>query len=124
MTTIGNKKWAIAGSNIPAESHGEEPDFTSRDSLWLLNACAIDAEVSITIYYADRDPVGPYEIGVAARRVRQIRFNDLIDPQAIPLCVDYGAVIESTVPIVVQLSQVDTRQARNARTLSLAFPAG
>ena len=124
MTTIGNKKWAIAGSNIPARSHGDEPEFTSRDSLWLLNTSNEDAEVSITIYYADRDPVGPYEIQVAGERVRQVRFNDLIDPQAIPLCVDYAAVVESSVPIVVQLSQLDTRQAENARTLSLAFPAG
>ncbi len=37
-------------------------------------------------------------------------LNDLIDPQAIPLGVPYGAVIESNVPVVVQLTKQITAQ--------------
>ncbi|MFU8805219.1 MAG: sensory rhodopsin transducer [Bradymonadaceae bacterium] len=32
-------------------------------------------------------------------------------------------MVESSVPIVVRFSQQDTRQAENARTASMAFPA-
>ncbi len=121
MEDIGQKVWAIAGSNIPMGQTGEEPEFTSRDSLWMLNTGDDDADVEITIYYADREPVGPYPLEVGARRVRQVRLNDLIDPQAIPLETDYGAVVVASVPIVVQFSTMDTRQAANSRSLSLGY---
>ncbi len=121
MSEIGKKIWAIPGSNIPLEQTGPEPDFTSHDSLWMLNATDEDAQVEITIYYADREPVGPYPLEVEARRVRQVRFNDLIDPQAMPLETDYGAVIKASVPIVVQFSTMDTRQAANSRSIVIGY---
>jgi hypothetical protein len=118
---IGKKVWAIPGGNIPLEQTGDEPDFTSHDSLWMLNTTDEDAQVEITIYYADREPIGPYPIEVEARRVRQVRFNDLIDPEAMPLETDYGAVVEASVPIVVQFTTMDTRQAANTRSISLGY---
>ena len=122
METIGQKVWALAWSNIPMGQTGTEPEFTSHDSLWMLNTTDDDAEVEITIYYADREPVGPYPLEIGARRVRQVRFNDLIDPEAMPLAVDYGAVVVASVPIVVQFSTIDTRQAANSRSFSLGYP--
>lgn len=122
MAQIGRKRWAIPGSNIPLNQTGPEPEFTSRDTLWMLNTTDDDARISITVYYADREPAGPFELEVQARRVRKVRFNDLIDPEAIPLETDYAAVVESTAPIVVQQTQMDTRQAANTRTSSLGFP--
>src|SRR5690554_2634813 len=117
MSELGKKTWALAGSRIPLEQTGKEPEFTSHDSLWMLNTTDDDADIEITIYYADREPVGPYPLKVGARRVRQVRFNDLINPQAMPLETDYGAAVVSSVPIVVQFSMVDTRQAANARSV-------
>ncbi len=122
MTEIGKKTWAIPGSNIPLEHTGEEPEFTSHDSLWVLNATDDDADVQMTLYYADREPVGPYHIEVGARRVRQVRFNDLIDPEAIPLETDYAAVVEANTPVVVQLTSLDTRRAEQTHSRSLGFP--
>lgn len=82
-----------------------------------------EAHIKITIYYADREPVGPYRLRVAARRVRHVRFNDLIDPHAMPLDTDYASVIESDVPIVVQFSRLDSSHAANAQLGTIAFPA-
>lgn len=123
MKEIGRTTWAIAGGRIPLESTGREPDFTSRDELCLLNTGPREARVEITIFYGDRDPVGPYRVGVGARRTRHVRINDLIDPLAVPLETDYAAVIESDVPIVVQLNRLDSRQAENAIATAMAFPA-
>ena len=122
MSTPGRKIWAIAGGNIPFGSTGEEPDLTSRDELSILNASKRDAEVTITIYYSDRDPVAPYKVTVGAQRVRVIRFNDLIDPQPLPLAVPYAALIESTRRVIVQFTRHDTRQAENALISMMAFP--
>ncbi len=122
MKPIGKTLWALPGGRIPLQSSGREPDFTSRDELCLLNAGEQTAHVEITIFYADRDPVGPYRLTVAARRTRAVRFNDLIDPAAIPLEADYASVIEADVPIVVLCNRLDSRQAENAIASTLAFP--
>jgi hypothetical protein len=79
--------------------------------------------VEITVYYSDREPVGPYQIVVPARRTRHVRFNDLNDPAAIPRGTDYASVIVSDVPIVVQHTRLDSRQAENALMTTIAYPS-
>ncbi|WP_027998173.1 sensory rhodopsin transducer [Sinorhizobium arboris] len=115
MEAIGRRRWTISGGHIPLESNGPEPAFTSRDEIAVLNCSGKAARLRIHIHYADRPAVGPYEVEVAGRRVRRIRFNDLIFPEALPLGEDFGAVIEADVPVVVQFSRFDGgAQPRNA----------
>ncbi|MBA2707086.1 MAG: sensory rhodopsin transducer, partial [Gemmatimonadaceae bacterium] len=59
---IGRKQWAIAEGYIPANSHGPSPEMTSHETACVLNTGDADANVSITIYFTDREPVGPYHI--------------------------------------------------------------
>ncbi len=120
MTPIGRTLWIIGG-RIPVRSTGPEPEFTSHDKLCILNAGNRMASVRILLHHADRDPVGPYRITVAPRRIRHFRLNDLIDPAAMPLEVAYAAVIRSDVPIVVQLTAQDSRQRQMARAGTLAY---
>jgi hypothetical protein len=77
--------------------------------------------LQIWIFYSDREPVGPYKISVPARRTKHIRFNDLTDPEPIPRGTDYASVIESNVPVVVQHTRLDSRQAENALMTTMAF---
>jgi hypothetical protein len=122
MRTIGSKHWAIACGHIPLQSTGAEPERTSRDQLCILNANDRPAQLQLTIYHADRDPVGPYTLSVAAARVKHMRFNDLIDPQAIELDAPFGCIVESDVPVVVQFMRVDTSSAANAIACTSAIP--
>jgi hypothetical protein len=119
---IGHKVWVIPGGHIPETGAGREPDFTSRDELCVLNAGDGTARLEIMLYYEDREPVGPYPLDVAARRVRHVRFNDLIDPAAMPLGTPYAAVVRSDAPVVVQFTRVDTRQAALAIATTMALP--
>lgn len=121
MNPLGRRRWAIPGGHIPFPSTGYEPTFTSRDVLRLLNAGNEAAEVEITILYENRSPVGPYCLEVPARRLRRIRFNDLIDPQALPLDTPYAALVEANVPIVVQFTRMDTADARHALLGTMGF---
>jgi hypothetical protein len=118
---IGHKRWAIAEGYIPESSHGPEPEMTSHETACLLNASEQDAHVQITIYFADRDPVGPYRVTVPARRTNHLRFNDLKDPVPVPRGTDYASVIESDVPIVVQHTRLDSRQDANALITTIAY---
>ena len=121
---IGSTRWAIAEGYIPNWSHGPEPEMTSHEAACLLNASNQDAHVKITIYFSDREPVGPYRIDVPARRTRHIRFNDLTDPEPIPRATNYSSTIESDVPIVVQHTRLDSRQADNALLSTIAYAGG
>ncbi len=119
---LGRIRRAIAEGYIPAWSTGPEPQMTSHETVCMLNAGETDAHVRIWIYYKDREPAGPYRIDVPARRTRHIRFNELKEPEPIPHDTDYASVIESDVPIVVQHTRLDSRQAENALITTIAFP--
>jgi len=121
--SIGAKTWAIPEGYIPAWSHGPEPEFTSHETACILNAGDRDAHVEITIYFSDREPAGPYQVVVPARRTLHQRFNDLSDPEPIPHGVDYASVISSDVPIVVQHTRLDSRRSKNALITTVAYAA-
>ena len=95
--------------------------MTSHETACLLNASGEDAHVEITLLFSDREPVGPYRVTAPARRTAHVRFNDLDDPEPVPRDTDYASVIESDVPIVVQHSRLDSRQAENALLTTIAF---
>ena len=120
-TPIGRRRWAIAEGYIPGWSNGPAPQMESHETVCCLNASDQDARVEITIFYSDREPVGPYRVVVPARRTLHIRFNELTDPEPIPKDTDYASVIESDVPIVVQHTRLDSRQAENALLSTIAF---
>ncbi len=119
--SIGRRRWAIAEGWIPSYSNGPEPQMTSHETACLLNAGDVDANVTITVFYADREPAGPYHVVVPARRTRHVRFNDLSDPEPIPRATDYASVVESDVPVVVQHTRLDSRQAENALITTIAY---
>jgi hypothetical protein len=118
---IGRTRWAIAEGYIPAESTGPEPEMTSHETLCFLNSGDQDANVEITIYFEDREPAGPYRLTVPARRTVHQWINDLDDPEPVPLDTDYAMVVESDVPIVVQHTRIDTRQAEAALLSTIAY---
>ena len=122
MRPVGRHRWAIiAEGYIPGWSNGPEPQFTSHETACLLNASDEEAHVKITVFFSDREPVGPYRLIVPARRTQHVRFNELKDPEPIPVGTDYASVIESDVPIVVQHTRLDSRQAENALLSTIAY---
>ena len=121
LNAMGAKLWAIPEGYIPGWSHGPEPEFTSHETVCLLNTSDLEAHVKIVVYFSDREPVGPFLITVPPRRTKHVRFNDLSDPQKIPIETDFASVIESDVPIVVQHTRLDSRQAENALLSTIAY---
>ena len=61
---------------------------------------------------------------IFARRTLHLRFNDLVDPQPIPRDTDYASVFESDVPIIVQHTRLDSRQAELALLSTVAYSEG
>ncbi len=118
----GHCRWAIPEGYIPGASLGPEPEMTSHETACMLNAGEQDAHVAITLFFADREPAGPYRVTIPARRTLHLRFNALDDPEQVPRDTDYASLIESDVPIVVQHTRLDSRQPANALLSTIACP--
>jgi len=121
MAEIGHRRWVIAEGYIPSASAYTDRTLISHETACILNAGDKLAEVSITIFFAGSEPVGPYRVTVGARRTLHLRFNDLNDPQPIPRDTDYSSLFESDVPIVVQHTRLDSRRADFALLSTMAY---
>ena len=119
---IGRTRWVIAEGYIPSGGTGPAPAMTSHETACILNASDEPATVRVTLYFADREPVGPYLAHVPARRTLHLRFNDLEDPEPGPRDTDYASVLESDVPVVVQHTRLDSRQSELALLSTVAYP--
>ena len=119
---IGHCVWAIPEGYIPPTSNGPAPQMVSHEAVCLLNTSRQDANVELTVYFEDSEPVGPFRFTVQAERTLHVRFNNLREPQSIPKDTNYSSVVRSDVPIVVQHTRLDSRQAENALLSTIAFP--
>jgi hypothetical protein len=117
MRAIGRTRWAIAEGYLPRASETDPPALRSHETACLLNAGDAPAEVEVTIYFAERDPVGPFQVSVPPRRTKHLRFDEL----EIPRETDFSSVIESNVPIVVQHTRLDARDAVRGLLTTIAY---
>jgi hypothetical protein len=121
MEPIGRKRWAIAEGYIPSQSSFSDRALISHETACILNAGERDAHVAITIFFVDRDPVGPYRVTVPARRTLHLRFDELKDPRPIPRDTDYSSVFESNEAIIVQHTRLDSRHAEVSLLSTTAY---
>jgi hypothetical protein len=121
MEPIGRKRWAIAEGYIPSQSSFTDRALVSHETACILNAGDRDANVTITIFFADREPAGPYRVKVGAGRTLHLRFDDLTEPAPVPRDTDYSSVFESDVPIVVQHTRMDSRHAEVSLLSTTAY---
>lgn len=121
MAEIGARVWAIAEGYIPSGGIKGDATLISHEAACILNPGDQDAEIEITIYFSDRNPVGPYRLKVDAARTLHLRFNDLDDPEPVPRDTSYASVIVSSAPIVVQHTRLDSRDPRISVMTTTAF---
>jgi hypothetical protein len=122
-SAIGHTTWVIPEGYIPTGEDESDRRFISHETACILNCGDRDAAVRITLYYVDREPVGPYEVTVPARRTLHLRFNELTDPEEVPRDTDFASVIQADNPIVVQHTRLDSRREALALLSTMAFPA-
>lgn len=103
----GKRHWFVPDAFLPADSsHG----VASHEAACLLNAGDREAQVRFTFFFEDRDPIGPVELTLGARRTWHVRLDDpgAIDGVELPRGVPYAYAVESDVPVVLQHSRLDT----------------
>ena len=121
MQPIGRRRWAIAEGYIPSQSSFTDAALVSHETACILNAGDQQAHVSITLFFADREPVGPYRVTIAPRRTLHLRFNNLKEPAPVPRDTDFSSVFEADVPIIVQHTRLDSRHAEISLLSTTAY---
>ena len=134
--STGRRRWAIAEGFLagdetrPAGSPvtDEHPDEkrSKHETLFLLNAGDEPAHVTLSIYFSDRDPLGPFTYVVDARRTTQV---DLATIEEIPRdrhelarqVFDVASLVESNKPIVVLATRRRTAEPDAAPLTQIAF---
>jgi hypothetical protein len=99
----------VPDAYLPEESSG---NALSHEASCLLNTSDEDAQVRFTFYFEDREPVGPVDVTLGARRTWHVRLDDAsqIGGVELPRGVPYAYSVESDVPIVVQHSRLDASE--------------
>ncbi|WP_458462323.1 sensory rhodopsin transducer [Paenibacillus sp.] len=121
-TVTGHTYWVIPDGYIPPESRGT---LESHESICVLNTGASDAELHITIYFEDREPLEEIVAEVPARRTKHIRTASLRSgEQSIPPGVPYAITVSSNIPVIIQYSRLDTTQPELALMSVMAYPLG
>jgi hypothetical protein len=102
----GKRQWFVPDAYLPAESsHG----VVSHEAACLLNVGDEEATVEFTFFFEDAEPLGPVSLRLGARRTWHVRLDDAETLGVeLPRGVPYAYSVESTVPIVLQHSRLDT----------------
>jgi hypothetical protein len=90
----------------------------------VLNTSDQDAEITMTLYFEDREKMGGFKAVCKAERTNHIRMDKIRNEEGIgvPRGVPYAILVESNVEIVVQYSRMDTTQAEMALMTTIAYP--
>ena len=108
MKEIGKTVWATPKATSLRKACRRNASCSRMKPLASSTPTARMRNVKLTVFFANRDPVS-YRVSVPAHRTLHLRFNDLKDPEPVPLDTDYASVFESDVPIVVQHTRLDRR---------------
>lgn len=102
-------KWYIPDCYWHSKSNGV---FVSHEAICILNTNSVPAEVSLTLYFEDRDKLDGFAVHVEPERTLHIRLDKQVncDGIAIPQDTPYAIVVECEQNITVQYTRVDTSQ--------------
>lgn len=117
---VGHTQWYFPDTYIPPTS--AEGTLTSHESICVLNCLQEDANLTITIYFEDRDPIEGIEVTVPGQRTRHIRTSSLAkNGETIPAGVPYAIGLVSSIPVIVQYSRLDATQPANALMTAIGY---
>lgn len=118
---FGSKVWFIPDGFYPSTSSGKQ---ISHEAICVLNPNNKDANISITLYFEDREKMPGFYAFCGAERTNHIRMDSLQDKDgnSVPMGVPYAMMVESDVEIIVQYSRMDTTQAEMALMTTIAYP--
>ena len=117
----GKKTWLIPDAYLNSKSRNES---ISHEAICVINTSDKDAEISLTLYFEDREKISDFSSFCGARRTHHIRLDKIRSKNGdlIPRDTPYAILVESNVEIVVQYSRLDTSEVEMALMTTIAYP--
>jgi hypothetical protein len=117
---LGKKLWLIPDCELPRPGEGE---LKGHESVIIVNDTDKEAEIEVTLYFTDKEPVGGIKWTVGAGRVKCFRMNNIVDMcgVVIPLETQYAMKVKSNRNIVLQYGRLDNRQVNLAYYTTLGY---
>lgn len=102
----GKQTWLIADGFM---SNTKNESYVSHEAVCVLNLSESEAEIKLTVYFEDREPLRGFTAKCASERTNHIRLDRIKNDrgESIPKETPYALLIESSVPIVCQHSRMD-----------------
>ena len=121
MNHLGKQEWLIPDMYYPEITASK--NYVSHESICVLNTGDADAEIAITLYFEDREPVALKPVVCAARRTHHVRMDkrEDTDGNPVPKGVPYAAHVFSSAPVVVQYSRADTTDGPASFMTTMAY---
>jgi hypothetical protein len=116
----GETHWIIPDGYIPPLSSGK---LLSHESICILNLNDEDAQLYISIYFEDLEPIERIPVLTKGKRSNHLRTSALeLNGNTIPVGVPYSIEVESNIPIIVQYSRLDSTQPGLALMSTMGYP--
>ena len=118
--TYGKCEWLIADAFWDSHSNGIYP---SHEAVCVLNLSGKDANINITLYFENDEPLRGIKAVCKHERTNHIRLDKIVteDGKKIPKDTPYAVLVESDQPIVVQASRLDVSQPEYALMTTIAY---
>ena len=110
----GKKIWLFPDGELPMPD--KNSSLEAHEALMILNTSDQDANLKLSFYFEDRDPVKNIKIIVAANRVKCIRLDhpDEIGEFKLPYNTQYALRVESDIKVVATFGRLETTSEKMA----------
>lgn len=121
MKAYGKKVWLIPDCFLDSVSKNKQ---MSHEAICVINTSGEDAKIALTLFFEDREAVTGFNSQCGAMKTHHIRMDKIRSDSGDPIPHDtpYAVLVESTAPIVVQYSRLDTSAAEMALMTTIAYP--
>lgn len=112
----GKNKWYIVDGYRPSPKPDPNADYKGHESIMILNTNDKDANVLISVYFEDKEPVENIPYLVPAKRIRCFTSDDseVLGGLKIGIGEQYSMEIKSDVGVIVQYGRLDVQQPNMA----------
>lgn len=116
----GKKIWVIPDGYMSDTKAGE---YVSHEAVCVLNLTETDAEIKLTIFFEDRDPMYGFVAGCKSQRTHHIRLDKIVNDKGekIPTDVPYAIYVESDVDVICQHTRMDVSDPNITLMSTIAY---
>ena len=116
----GKNVWLIPDGFMSSTKKG---DYVSHEAVCVLNLSGEMANITLTIFFEDAEPLRNFHATCDHERTHHIRLDKIknADGVSIPKEKPYAVLVESDRPVVVQASRLDVSQPEYSLMTTIAY---